>query len=93
MFVIRKNICEQCKTRLKIFQINGLCGDVYYGLKCKCREYGTRTDDECNYYSVYAKMVEWRIPTLEDRLNNFTYNILSKIDNMIEILKRRYFKK
>ena len=74
---LTKNICNKCHTELKIKQIYGLYGDVSYVLECNCRSYGKGKD--YGYFSIHSKMVEWRIPTFNDRFDKFANEMIDKL--------------
>lgn len=98
------NICKLCGTPLIIYTRYGVCSDVSYGVKCKCRSYGMEVNDDIGYFGIFWKMKEWRIPTRKDKFDEFidkivtsfnehTYTILSPIDRFVNRCKNSFFKK
>jgi len=76
----KKNICDNCGQEFKIHQINGVCGDVYYGLTCGCMRIGMNPyeGDEYGYIGIEKLIKEYRRPTVGDQISSFFKKLFKK---------------
>lgn len=85
--VFFKNVCKHCGEEFTIHQINGVCGDVSYAVKCGCiaRGFDPYTVEEIGYFGIMNIIEENRIPTLSDRYDVYIKNIKTFFKNLLDI--------